>query len=75
MLHTKFRGNGPAGSGEGFLPYMVNERFFSILFLYFPPTQPSAVLEFNYVFSFCLFYCSQVDLSKIKFIRTIFQLN
>ena len=39
-----------------------NKRdFFSILFFYFPPTHASTVLEFNCVFSFCLFYCCQVD--------------
>ena len=30
-------------------------------FFYFPPTHASKVLEFSYVFLFCLFYCCQVD--------------
>ena len=29
--------------------------------LYFPPTHAKTVLELNYLFSVCLFYCSQVD--------------
>ena len=36
------------------------KRFFSISFLYFPPTHASTVLKF----SFCLFYCSQVNSIK-----------
>ena len=60
-----------------------NKRdFFSILFLYFPPTHASTVLDSNYVFLFCFFYCSQADYIailigkiKIRFIQTIFQLN
>ena len=39
----------------------IKAIFFSILFLFFPPTYASTGLEFNYVFSFCLFYYSQVD--------------
>ena len=39
----------------------IKEIFFSILFFYFPPTHTSTVLESSYVFSFCLFYCCQVD--------------
>ena len=37
--------------------------FFSILFLYFPPTHATTVLKFKYmyVFSFSLFYCSKID--------------
>ena len=48
-------------------PYQIfwklkkNKRFFSILFFYLPPTHASTVLEFSYVFWFCLFYCCQVD--------------
>ena len=33
---------------------------------FFPPTHASSVLEFNYGFSFCRFYCSQVDYIKNK---------
>ena len=43
MLHTKFRGNRPAGSGEedfeGFSPYMDMEAILDILFTNFHVTK------------------------------------
>ena len=38
----------------------IKEIFFNFIF-YFPLTHASTVLEFSYVFLFCLFYCCQVD--------------
>ena len=51
----------PSGSNFFKIETKIKRDFFSILFLYFPLTHASTVLEFNYVFSFRLSYCSQVD--------------
>ena len=43
-----------------FLNLMKKEIFLNFIFVFLTDSC-STVLEFNYVFSFCLFYCSQVD--------------
>ena len=55
---------------------IIKEIFFNFLFLFFPPTHASTVLEFNsFFFCFVFSTAARLILLKIKFIRTIFQLN